>query len=141
MAAALVADATAVLDETLYGAPVRDLAEGRYLVAVLTSEAVRKRIAPLQSRGQWGARDFSSLMWTLPIAEFDAANPVHAAIAAAGHRAETVAAQVPLREGVYFTTARRQIRKALAEDGVADQIDGLVEESLRVSLTGDNSDV
>ena len=130
MAAAIVADAKAVLDETLYGAPVRDLAEGRYLVAVLTSETLRTRIAPLQSRGQWGARDFSSLMWTLPIAEFDPSNPLHTALATAGHHAETIAAQVPLKEGVYFTTARRQIRNALAADGVSSEIDELVTELL-----------
>ena len=130
MAAAIVADAKAVLDETLYGAPVRDLAEGRYLVAVLTSETLRRRIAPLQSRGQWGARDFSSLMWTLPIAEFDPTNPLHTALAIAGHHAETIAAQVPLKEGLYFTTARRQIRKALTEDGVSRQIDELVRQLL-----------
>ena len=131
MAAAIVADAKAVLDETLYGAPVRDLAEGRYLVAVLTSETLRTRIAPLQSRGQWGARDFSSLMWTLPIAEFDPSNPLHTALATAGHHAETIAAQVPLKEGVYFTTARRQVRHALAEDGVAGEIDSLVDDLIR----------
>ena len=130
MAAAIVADAKAVLDETLYGAPVRDLAEGRYLVAVLTSETLRTRIAPLQSRGQWGARDFSSLMWTLPIAEFDPTNPLHTALATAGHHAETIAAQVPLKEGVYFTTARRQIRTALADNGVSGEIDRLVEQLL-----------
>ena len=96
-------------------------------------KTLRTRIAPLQSRGQWGARDFSSLMWTLPIAEFDPSNPLHTALATAGHHAETIAAQVPLKEGVYFTTARRQIRKALAEDGVADEIDGLVQELLRGS--------
>ena len=130
MAAAIVTDATAVLDETLYGAPVRDLTEGRYLVAVLTSETLRRRIAPLQSRGQWGARDFSSLMWTLPIAEFDPANHLHAALAAAGRRAETVAAEVPLEESTYFITARRHIRNALTEDGVAEEINGLVTELL-----------
>ena len=74
-------------------------------------------------------------MWTLPIAEFDPANPLHTALATAGHRAETVAAQVPLKEGTYFITARRQIRIALAEDGVAGEIDNLVEELLRRSTT------
>ena len=90
---------------------------------MLTSETARRRVAPLQARGQWGARDFDKVMWTLPIAEFDAANPLHAAIAVAGLRAEAVAAAVPLKEGVYFVTARRRIREALAEDGVAGEID------------------
>ena len=69
------------------------------------------------------------------MAEFNAANPLHTTIVAAGHRAETVAAQVPLEEGVYFITARRQVRSALAEDGVAGEIDSLVEELLRRSTT------
>ena len=75
-------------------------------------------------------------MWTLPIREFDPDNPLHARIAAAGRRAESVAARVPLKEGVYFITARRQIRDALAEDGVAGEIDGLVEELLSARPSG-----
>ena len=130
MVAALVTDATAVIDHKLYWAAVESQAEAHYLIAVLTSETARRRVAPLQARGQWGPRDFDKVMWTLPIAEFDSANPLHAAIAKAGRRAEAVAATVPLKEGVYFTTARRQIREALAEDGVAGEIDRLVEELL-----------
>ena len=130
MAAAIVTDAESVVENSLYWAAVRDYSEARYLVAVLTSEATRRRIASLQARGQWGARHFHRVMWTLPIAEFNAANPLHAALVTAGHHAETVAAQVPLKETTYFITARRQIRTALAEDGVAGEIDGLVEDLL-----------
>ena len=130
MVAALVTDATAVIDHKLYWAQVQSRAEAHYLIAVLTSETARSRVAPLQARGQWGARDFDKVMWTLPIAEFDSDNPLHVALADAGRRAEAVAATVPLKEGVYFVTARRQIRQALAEDGVAGEIDGLVEDLL-----------
>ncbi len=35
-----------------------------------------------------------------------------------------------LEECVYFVTARRKIRKALREDGVAEEIEGLVGELL-----------
>ena len=110
MAAAVVTDSDAVIDTKLYWASVQDISEAHYLVAVLTSEATRRRFAPLQSRGQWGARDFHKVMWTLPIKEFDSDYPLHTAIAEAGRHAETIAAQVPLREGIYFTTARRRIR-------------------------------
>ena len=133
MVAAVVTDATAVIDHKLYWAAVQSRAEARYLIAVLTSETARRRVAPLQARGQWGARDFDKVMWTLPIGEFDATNPLHAGIAAAGRRAEAVAAAVPLKEGVYFVTARRQIREALAEDGVAGEINGLVADLLSTS--------
>ena len=133
MVAALVTDAEAVIDHKLYWAPVQSRAEARYLIAVLTSETARRRVAPLQARGQWGARDFDKVMWTLPIAEFDPVNPLHAALAAAGRRAETVAAQVPLKENTYFITARRQIRHEMAEKGVAGEIDRLVGRLLRGS--------
>ena len=131
MAAAVLEDDEAVIEHKLYWAPVKSLDEARYLIAILNSEAARQRVASLQSRGQWGARDFDNVMWTLPIAEFDPANPLHTALATAAHHAETIAAQVPLKEGVYFTTARRQIRTALAEDGIAVEIDSLVKELLK----------
>ena len=130
MAAAVLADDEAVIEHKLYWAPAKSLDEARYLISVLNSEAARIRVESLQSRGQWGARDFDKVMWTLPIAEFDPTNPLHTALAAAGHHAETIAAQVPLKEGVHFTTARRQIRTALADDGVSTEIDALVEELL-----------
>ena len=130
MVAALVTDASAVIDHKLYWAPVESREEAYYLITVLTSETARRRVAPLQARGQWGARDFDKVMWTLPITKFEPDNPLHTALAFAGHHAETVAAQVPLKDGVYFVTARRQIRTALATDGVAGEIDGLVEELL-----------
>ena len=107
MVAAIVTNSVALIDQQLYWAAVESREEAYYLVAVLTSEAARRRVAPLQARGQWGARHFDTRMWTLPIARFDATNPVHVAIAAAGRRAEAVAASVPLKEGAYFVTARR----------------------------------
>ena len=131
MAAAVATDAEAMVENSLYWAAVRDYSEARYLVAVLTSEATRRQIESRQARGQWGARHFHGVMWTLPIAEFDPTNSLHAALATAGHYAQTIAAQVPLKQGVYFTTARRQIRNALAEDGIARNIDSLVKELLK----------
>ena len=130
MVAAVVTDADALIDHKLYWADVQSLEEARYLIAVLTSETARRRVESLQSRGQWGPRDFDKVMWTLPIAEFDPANPIHTALATAGHHAEAIAAQVPLKENVYFTTARRQIRTALTGDGITGEIDSLVEKLL-----------
>lgn len=130
MVAALVTDPAAVIDHTLYWAAVKSHAEAHYLIAVLTSETARRRIAPLQARGQWGERHFDKLP-TERIPDFDATNPLHAALAAAGRRAEAVAAAVPVKEGAYFITARRQIREALAEDGIAGEVNKLVEELLR----------
>jgi len=104
--------------------------EACYLTAILNSETARSRVAHMQSRGQWGARDFDKLMFELPIPRFDSANARHQALAAAAKEAEAIAAHVPLAEAMHFVTARRRIRAALREDGVAQRIDALVAELL-----------
>ena len=62
----------------------------------------------------------------LPIPEFDRRVALHGELADAAARAERVAAAVPLNEGAHFMRQRRAIRDALAEDGIAATIDGLV---------------
>jgi len=125
-AAAIIGDTRAVIDHMLYWAPVADRREGLYLAAVLGSEAARKRVETLQARGQWGARHFDKVMFTLPIPRFDASVGLHAELAAAGAEAERLAALVDLPDDVHFQTARRRVREALAEAGISEQIDGLV---------------
>ena len=82
------------------------------------------------AHGQSDVRYFDKLL-AGAIPPFNPVNPLHTALATAGQRAEAIAAQVPLKEGIYFTTARRQIRHALADDGVAAEVDSLVDELLR----------
>ena len=130
-AAAVVKDASAVVDHKLYWAAVREENEGHYLCAILNSETARSRVSHLQSRGQWGARDFDKVMLELPIPKFDSAEPLHRQLAELGRRAEDVAAGVALRENEHFVGVRRRIREALREDGVAGEIEGAVEELLR----------
>ncbi len=125
-AAVLVHDVTHVIDHKLYWSAVETEAEGRYLCAIFNSETTRARVERWQSMGQWGARDFDKVMFNLPIPLFDARDPSHAALAAAGARAEALAASVALTEGEHFTRARARIRRALAEDGIAGRIDAAV---------------
>ena len=87
---------------------------------------MRARTAHLQSRGQFGARDFDKVAWTLPIPRFNASIGLHADLAAAGRAAETLAAEVPLGNGIRFQRARKLIREALIEAGVASRIETLV---------------
>jgi len=129
-AAALLRDANAVVDHKLYWAPVGKEDEAAYLLAILNSETARARVAHLQSRGQWGARDFDKVMFSLPIQPFDPKDRLHQRLARAAQRAQVVAAEVPLREGEHFVRARGRIREALREDGVAAEIDRLVAELL-----------
>ncbi|HXH83943.1 MAG TPA: N-6 DNA methylase, partial [Candidatus Tectomicrobia bacterium] len=107
-AAAVLRNGPAVVEHKLYWAAV-EKDEARYLVAILNSEAARSRIAHLQSRGQWGARDFDKLMFELPIPKFDADHPLHHDLAEAARQAEAVAAKVALPAAIHFVRARALI--------------------------------
>lgn len=125
-AAAIVRDRHSVIDHKLYWMAPSDDREARYLAAILNSEFSRSKVEAYQSRGQWGARDFDKVMFNLPIPRFDANEPLHRALARAAERAEVIAAAVELPEGVRFQRARALVRAALAEAGVAQEIDTLV---------------
>ena len=85
-----------------------------------------EKIANIQARGQWGARHFDKVMFTLPIPTFDASVALHNHLAAAAAQAEQLAAAFELRASVKFQRARKLIRDALTESGIAQQIDQLV---------------
>jgi hypothetical protein len=131
-AAALLRDQNSVVDHKLYWAPTGSVAEAHYLLAILNSETAREKAEHLQSRGQWGARDFDKVILSLSIPQFDPANKLHQTLARAAVRAEKVAATVELGEGMHFVKARQQIRAALGKDGVAQKIDKAVGELLNL---------
>lgn len=127
LSAATIVGGDALVDHKAYWATARSDEEAAYLLAVLNSAAVLAKITDLQSHGQRDKRDFDNLVWTLPIPEYDAADRLHRDLAAAAVHAESVAAAVPLTETDHFTAKRRAIRTALAEDGVAAEIEALVD--------------
>lgn len=124
-AAVIPADAS-VVDHMAYWAPVRSPAEADYLAAIINSEFVLVRVADLQVHGQKDKRHFDNLVWTLPIPEYDATDPLHRDLAAAAAQAEQVAAAVDLAPHNHFTAKRRAIREALAAHGIAAEIESLV---------------
>ena len=103
-----------------------DVRRGNYLAAILNSETARSRVAHLQSRGQWGARDFDKVIFELPIPAFDSSVALHGELATAARLAEEVAASVILPPGVHFVRARSMVRDALRAQGVAQKIEALV---------------
>jgi hypothetical protein len=127
-----------VIDHKLYWAPIASESEARYLLAILNSETARARIESFQSRGLFGARDFDKVMFNLPIPRFDGKSKLHLDLAKAAAKAETLAAAVEMPEGVKFQRARKLVRDALTEDGVASRIDALVASLLDAApgLTG-----
>jgi len=129
-AAVIVRDEQAVIEHKLYWATMAGELEANYLCAILNSEAARARAEQYQSRGQFGARDFDKVIFNLPIPRFDAKVKLHADLAAAGARAEAAAALVVLKDGEKFQRARKRVRDALIADGVAGDIEKLVEKLL-----------
>lgn len=131
-ASALISDSAAVVEHKLYWAGQGTSDEGlslqqaRYLEAILNSDTARQRVAGMQSRGQWGARDFDKLMFELPIPAFETENPLHRRLADAAEEAERIAAGVAIPPGMYFVRARELIRRELQEAGIAQRIDELV---------------
>lgn len=127
LSAARLVVADAIVDHKAYWTSVRSDAEAAYLSAILNSAAVLAKITDLQPHGQRDKRDFDNLVWTLPIPEYDDSEILHRDLAAAASRAEAVAAAVPLADADHFTAKRRAIRAALAEDGIAAEIEALVD--------------
>jgi hypothetical protein len=125
-AASMLRDGTSIIEHGVYWSTVSTVGEALYLAAILNSETARARTAALQARGQWGARHFDKVMFTLPIPRFDARNRLHRALAEAAAEAETIAAVVNLPEDIKFQRARKLVRDALADAGVAPRIDALV---------------
>ena len=110
-----------------YWAAARSFDEASYLIALINSAAVLAKITDLQPHGQRDKRHFDNLVWTLPIPEYDETDQVHQDLAAAAVRAEAVAAATDLTSARHFTSRRRAIREALLLDGVARDIELLVD--------------
>jgi len=124
--ALVIRNPRAIVEHAVYWSKVSSVQEGGYLTAILNSESARAKIAALQARGQWGARHFDKVMFTLPIPRFDTKKQLHRDLAAAAAEAEKIASKVDLPEGVHFQTARRRVREDLAEAGISKRIDELV---------------
>lgn len=133
-AACIATNDRAVIEHKLYWMPVETKAEGRYLCAIINSELARERVAHLQSKGQWGARDFDKVLFTLPIPRYSAKEAVHRELAEVAGEAEKIAAVVPVEDGLNFIRARQRIRAALAEAGIGKKIDALVAQLLKIAL-------
>jgi hypothetical protein len=125
-AACLLRSSKAVIEHAIYWSDASSEGEGLYLSTLLNSETVRSRVATMQSRGQWGARHFDKVMFTLPIPRFDATTTLHQDLIAAASEAEMIAAAVEIPEAMKFQRARKLIRDALTESGIAPHIDELV---------------
>jgi hypothetical protein len=129
-AACIIREPNSIVENKLYWSEVVTEFEAFYLSVILNSETTRQRVELYQSRGQFGARDFDKVMFNLPIPLFDAGEPLHRDLAAAGAEAERIAGLVEIPEGERFVAARQRVRRALIADGIGGEIEKLVEKLL-----------
>ena len=119
--AAIIENGNTVIDYKLFWVGCRNLQEADYLLAIINSNGLHTAVAPLMSKGQFGARDLCKHLWKLPIPEYDPANQQHIELSNAGRAAAQGAAQqlAQLRQErggrLTVTIARRELRKWLRE--------------------------
>jgi hypothetical protein len=128
LAAAVIQDQSAVIEHKLYWARTDTRAEAQYLAAILNAPVLTELVRPYQSVGAFGARDFDKYVWRSPIPTFDAHQPLHVRLVALSSEGEAVADSVELSPDSGFQRARRRIREALAETGLAQILDEAVAE-------------
>jgi hypothetical protein len=118
---------SAIVDHTLYWAAVDSVEEGRYLVAILNSDAVHLKIEPLMSEGLFGKRHVDKYVFAAPFPTFDPDDDLHRRIARAAAQAEDVANKLELPEELKFTAARAKVRSALQDSKVSSELEELVD--------------
>lgn len=126
MAACRISDPAAVIDQKLYWAAVSDQREALYLCGIFNSRTLTEAVAPFQSRGQFGTRDFDKYVFQLPIPQFDAALPLHGSIADLAAHAEGLANDVELSASIDFKRQRKQVRDELMDAGLLPKLDAAV---------------
>jgi hypothetical protein len=129
IAAALLNDPRGVVEHKLYWGAVSSVAEGRYLCAVLNAPVFTRIVGPYQSVGAFGARDFDKYVWMPPTPMFDPGDDLHQRLVALAEDAERIASGID-RTMKGFKADRTAIRRALADAGVAGELDKMVEELL-----------
>ena len=72
-------------------------------------------------------------MSELHVPTFAGNDPLRQELAAAAARATSVAITNPLSEDIYFVTARKHIRTALHDHGIAQEIEELVNRLLSIA--------
>lgn len=134
LAAVRLEDPLQIIDHKLYWLPVRSKQEAQYLVAVLNAPVTTEAVSVYQSRGRFGARDFDTYVWRLPIPTYDHTTELHTRLVELSEQAEHIAAEPPITN-MGFQRARKVIRDHLSASGIAAQLDELVADLLNLSMT------
>jgi len=85
-----------VSDITTYYYDTNSEEEAHYLCSVLNSKIIDEIIKPMQSRGQFGPRDFHKKPLELTIPKYDPLNPIHKKLSKLGKKAaKIISSQLP----------------------------------------------
>lgn len=128
--AARISNPDAVVDHALYWVGFDSEEEALYVVGVINTEAMNKRIQTALSKGLFGSRNIHRAPFLVPWPQFVADDDLHCNIVQAVRDAEVVAASVPDAQTAGIGHARKLVRKALAEDGVGGRLESHVEQLL-----------
>ena len=128
-----------LIDYKLFWIVCKDMNEANYLLAIINSDTLKEAVAPLMSKGLFGARDLQKHLWKLAIPEFDPDQELHTTIADAGataareaeERLTTIRAWCE-REEKEFTVAiaRRELRRWLRASPEGAAVESAVGELL-----------
>lgn len=132
LAAARLEDPSAIVENKLYWATVNTVSEGRYLVGILNSGVLLERVRPLQSVGLFGPRDFDKHVFDVPFPAFDTNDEIHLELVRTVADAERIARDTDIAGVRTFQAARKLIRERLNGEGIAQKLEGVVEQILPV---------
>lgn len=126
LAAARLNNDAAIVDHKLYWVSVASADEGRYLVAILNSATLLRRVQPFQTKGLMGPRDFDKYVFHVPFSTYDPDNQQHRTLVELAAEAEEAAAAIDLNAKT-FKDARSAIRALLASSGLAEKLEVAVD--------------
>lgn len=128
LTAARLSDPKVIVDHMLYWAEAVTVGEAQYLIAILNSDLVLQWVKPLQALGLYGGRHFDKNVFAIPIPMYDSTDELHARIAKLSAKAEKLAETVLIDPSWTFQKARKEVRKALALDGLTEDIELAIHE-------------
>jgi hypothetical protein len=130
LAACRIEDSEELVEKALYWGAVDSVDEGRYVCAILNSDRFAEAVRPLQARGQHNPRHFDMHVFAVAFPQFDPEERLHSELAALAARAEDVVAAIEFDPDRQFQLARRQVRDALRNTGLMEDLDDAVEAAL-----------
>jgi len=131
LTAAIVENERSIIESKLYWAACANMEEADYLCAVLNSNIANDGVKPMQSKGNFGPRDFHLYIWMLPFPEFNLENDLHMQISQLGRKARKLVSDMALPLEKNNIALRKLINLNLLADGVQNEIDEQVEQLLK----------